>query len=207
MSGGKTLIGGTAYTIAGGRTLVGGTAYSIAQGKVMKGGTVYTIDMPHENLVPTAVANDGTTIFNGVGYMDDMYLSYGGGGPYPYHCYYDTSGKCFATGWIFMPAGTKTLYLKGATWDTSNSMCRMFVNNTSYLGTSSLSYDMRATATSGYQSLAYYNVTLTTIDTNYYRFDGGSTWTSAITNVDRWIAFSMVGSGANFQVTFNQPIR
>lgn len=42
-SGGKTLIGGTAYSIAGGRVLIGGTAYSIDKGKTMVGGTVYEI--------------------------------------------------------------------------------------------------------------------------------------------------------------------
>lgn len=43
MAGGKTLIGGTAYTIKGGKTLVGGTAYSIKKGKTLIGGTAKTI--------------------------------------------------------------------------------------------------------------------------------------------------------------------
>lgn len=209
MSGGKTLIGGTAYTIAGGRTLVDGSAYSIAQGKVMKGGTVYTIDMPHENLVSTSVATDGTTIFNGVGYMDGMYLvPNGSGSMVPYHCHTDSTGKCFTTGWIYMPVGTKTIYFKGANWDTTNNMCRIAIYSTTNLGTAAISYDINATASSGANNdIAKYG-TLTTLDTNYYKFVGNAaTWDAYVMNKDRWIAFSLVGSGANFHVTFNQPIR
>lgn len=40
---GKTLIGGTAYTIKGGKTKIGGTAYTIKKGKTLIGGTAYTI--------------------------------------------------------------------------------------------------------------------------------------------------------------------
>ena len=40
---GKTLIGGTAYTITGGKALVGGTAYGISKGKTLVGGTAYNI--------------------------------------------------------------------------------------------------------------------------------------------------------------------
>lgn len=45
MSAGKTLIGGTAYTIKSGKTLVGGTAYTIKKGKTLIGGTNYSISL------------------------------------------------------------------------------------------------------------------------------------------------------------------
>lgn len=41
---GKTLIGGTAYTITGGKTKIDGTAYSIKKGKTKIGGTAYDIN-------------------------------------------------------------------------------------------------------------------------------------------------------------------
>lgn len=54
---GKTLIGGTAYSIKGGKTLVGGTAYSIKGGKTLIGGTTKTItfkDMTLKGLLQNA---------------------------------------------------------------------------------------------------------------------------------------------------------
>ena len=43
MAGGKTLIGGTTYSIKGGKTLIDGTAYSIKGGKTLIGGTTYAV--------------------------------------------------------------------------------------------------------------------------------------------------------------------
>lgn len=48
---GKTLIGGTAYTVIGGKTLVGGTAYSISKGKTLVGGTGYDITFTAPTIV------------------------------------------------------------------------------------------------------------------------------------------------------------
>lgn len=42
---GKTLIGGTVYTVKGGKTLTGGTAYTIGGGKTLVNGTAYSIKM------------------------------------------------------------------------------------------------------------------------------------------------------------------
>ncbi len=42
---GKTLIGGTAYTITGGKTMIGGTVRSLKSGKTLIGGTAYDVKL------------------------------------------------------------------------------------------------------------------------------------------------------------------
>lgn len=190
----KTLIGGTSYTIRGGKTLINGTSYSIARGKVMKSGTVYTIDMPQTNLVSTSVATDGKTVFNGTGYMNGTYAS----APH-----YGTDAACVTTGWIWLPADTKTIFIKGATWNTSNSHCRVLVISDANLGTSSLAQSIKATETSGNGWIGNWG-TFTTLGTNYYKWDLNDNGTTYLGN--RWYCVSLVGTGTNLVITHDQPI-
>ena len=57
---GKSLIGGTAYTISGGKTLVDGTVYGIAGGKTMLDGTAYEIGIVAKiNVTITSAGSKG----------------------------------------------------------------------------------------------------------------------------------------------------
>lgn len=74
MAGGKTLIGGTAYSIKGGKTLIGGTAYSIKKGKTLIGGTAKTIQFKSYSIAQEgtygftkgSVANPDSALYDGV---------------------------------------------------------------------------------------------------------------------------------------------
>lgn len=50
---GKTLIGGTAYTISGGKACISGASHDISQGKTMIGGTVYNINFKKSTKIST----------------------------------------------------------------------------------------------------------------------------------------------------------
>lgn len=59
--GGKTLIGGTAYSIRKGKTLIGGTGYTIAKGKTLIGGTAHTVVLSPLDFVRVGTPGDNWT--------------------------------------------------------------------------------------------------------------------------------------------------
>ena len=67
----KTLISGTACSVAGGRDLIAGTGYAKKQGKTLIDGTVYKIGFRHSCIIKiTAVSGNGsaTVTINGIKY-------------------------------------------------------------------------------------------------------------------------------------------
>lgn len=137
----------------------------------------------YTNLVPTAVSTDGSTVFNGTGYMNGQYASA------PHHY---TDAECVTTGFIWLDSNVKAIYVKGAKWDTTKDHCR--IHFYSILGDQSgLGYDTKAT------NLTYF--TLETLGENYYKF--------TITNndiKDHWYCMSLVGTGENLIITHDEPI-
>lgn len=138
----------------------------------------------YTNLVPTSVAVDGSTVFNSTGYMDGTYAS----APH-----YNTDAACVTTGFIRLGKDVNAIYVKGATWDTSNSHSRVHVYGT--LGSQSgLSFELKA-STSGI-------FTVETLGTDYYKFTPDR---STLVN-EYWYCMSLVGSGENLIITHDEPI-
>lgn len=142
----------------------------------------------YTNLVPTAVATDGVTVFNGTGYMNGTYAS---------TPHYGTDASCVTTGFIKLVNGVEAIYVKGATWDTSNSHSRVHIYTT--LGSSSGLWNEFKAATTG-------TFTVETLGENYYKFTLGSALLSAIASADRWYCISLVGTGENLIITHDEPI-
>lgn len=171
----------------------------------------------YTNLVPTALDFDLEGVFNGCGYRDGHYVSTSA----PYYSAttdgsvvtglipYDIYGG--VNGYNFQPA---TIYIKGITFDSSNSHNRMgmFVtegeNSTGGTGTKFIYATVNAANLSTF-------FTVDTLGDKYYKLmpiiveETGrnklaSTWISTI-NVSH-IAISGNGSGENLIVTFDEPI-
>lgn len=161
----------------------------------------------YTNLVPTALAFDGSgSVFDSVGYMNGVYLSTASP-------YYNTDASTVTVGlipWhnhaldptshVFTPP---TIYVKGATIDTSNSHVRMGY------GQGAKKYPI-STVNASRWSEAFNVVTL---GDQYYKLeplfdDSGQnqafaawSWTYA-----EYIAFSFAGTGENLIITLDEPI-
>ena len=138
----------------------------------------------YTNLVPTAVATDGITVFNGTGYMNGQYASA------PHHY---TDAACVTTGFIRLGTDVRAIYVKGAEWTASNSHCRVHLYAT--LGTQSgLSHKFEGATTGVF--------TVETLGTNYYKF----TPSRASLVAEYWYCISLVGTGENLIITHDEPI-
>lgn len=68
-SGGRTVAGGTVYSIQEGRTVSGGTVYAVKEGRTIAGGTVYSIVMGEKTY---------TVTITGSGQKSSCYVTIGG---------------------------------------------------------------------------------------------------------------------------------
>lgn len=138
----------------------------------------------YTNLVPTAVATDGITVFNGTGYMNGQYASA------PHHY---TDAACVTTGFIRLGTDVRAIYVKGAEWTASNKHCRVHLYST--LGTQSgLSHKFEGATTGIF--------TVETLGTNYYKFTPSRVSLVA----EYWYCMSLVGTGENLIITHDEPI-
>ena len=171
----------------------------------------------YTNLVPTALDFDLEGVFNGCGYRDGHYVSTSA----PY--YSATTDGSVVTGLIpydiyggvngygFQPA---TIYIKGITFDASNSHNRLGVFVTEgEIGTGGTSAKFIYATVNAANLSTYFSVE--TLGDKYYKLTPlmvaetgrnklASTWISTI-NVSH-IAISGNGSGENLIVTFDEPI-
>ena len=155
----------------------------------------YTVKAPsggYDNLVPKSTTKDGSAIY-GVDYNEDgtpdgykngAYCSDAGGD--------GTDAACVAIG--FVPYNKETIYIKGATLDTSKSHVRFY----------SYYYDKSTGISKAGTGIADY-FTIETLDTDYYKL------TPTQTNIDgvgitAYYRFSLIGTGENLIITHNQPI-
>lgn len=176
-------MGGSTVAVTGGTInidAVTGDIVITAVAEEMSTGGDYT------NLVLTAVAVDGSTIFNGKGYKDGTYAS----APHT-----GTDSACVTTGFIRLTNDVEAIYVKGAQWiATSNNHCRLHVYST--LGSASgLAQDYRYATTGG-------AFTVKELGTNYYKFIPTR---SSLPN-EYWYCISLVGTGENLIITHNEPI-
>lgn len=158
----------------------------------------------YTNLVPTALDFDLDGVFNEIGYMNGYYLS-------TTSPYYNVDSSIVVTGCIPYVntdasgayAVPPTIYVKGATIDTSNSHCRWgYVKD----GTSG---GIVGTRNASVWSEVF---SVTELGTNYYMIeplfdDAGrnllwQSWSIACSH----IAFSFVGTGENLVITLDEPI-
>ena len=68
-SGGRTVSGGTVYSMQEGRTVSGGTVYAVKEGRTIAGGTVYSIVMGEKTY---------TVTITGTGNRGNCYVTIGG---------------------------------------------------------------------------------------------------------------------------------
>ena len=171
----------------------------------------------YTNLVPTALDFDLEGVFNGCGYRDGHYVSTSAPdysattdgsvvtGLIPYDIYGGVNG------YGFQPA---TIYIKGITFDASNSHNRLGVFVTEgEIGTGGTSAKFIYATVNAANLSTYFSVE--TLGDKYYKLTPlmvaetgrnklASTWISTI-NVSH-IAISGNGSGENLIVTFDEPI-
>lgn len=171
----------------------------------------------YTNLVTTALDYDLDGVFNGCGYKDGHYVSTSA----PYYSAttdgsvvtglipYDIYGG--VNGYDFQPA---TIYIKGITFDSSNSHNRMGVFVTNGQNTNGETAEKFIYSTVNAASLSAY-FTIETLGNQYYKLTPimveetnrnklASVWISAI-NVSH-IVFSGNGDGADLIITFDEPI-
>lgn len=60
-SGGRTVSGGTVYSMQEGRTVSGGTVYAVKEGRTIAGGTVYSIVMGEKTYTVTITGRGSNT--------------------------------------------------------------------------------------------------------------------------------------------------
>ena len=171
----------------------------------------------YTNLVPTALDFDLEGVFNGCGYREGHYVSTSAPdysattdgsvvtGLIPYDIYGGVNG------YGFQPA---TIYIKGITFDASNSHNRLGVFVTEgEIGTGGTSAKFIYATVNAANLSTYFSVE--TLGDKYYKLTPlmvaetgrnklASTWISTI-NVSH-IAISGNGSGENLIVTFDEPI-
>lgn len=160
------------------------------------------ISPSYTNQVTAAQDFGSEDILNAVGYMDGYYASTSSP-------YYGSDSACVLTGWIPHACSKSvtppTLYIQGAAIDTSNNHCR-------------IQFSLDKTTINGCQSSTIANYyTIEELDTEYYRLtpvirdeDGYSQiaydfWKSSDPS-DGYIRFSLIGTGANLVITFDEEI-
>lgn len=187
-------MGGTNVT----SSVVSGSKITISNvtGNIVITATATEIVMPDEpivNLVPTAIADSSGAIYNApYGYKNGYYLSSGTINSF------STDADCVATGSIYIDADVEAIYVKGATWDTTNSHVR-FLAGAAVGGISYLTY-ANGTGANPIGTL----LTLETLGDNYYKFTLTADGKANLRG--KYYRFSLKGTGANLIITHDQPI-
>lgn len=156
-------------------------------------------DPAYTNLVPTAQSFTDAEVLNETGYMDGYYAS--ASSPY-----YGADGACVLTGWIPNHHFSKTqlpptLYIKGAAIDSTNSHCRIqYSGDKTNIG-----------AAQGANIPVYY--TVEELGEQYYRLtpalrENGESQLGYVydNTVSGFVRFSLLGTGENLIITFDEPI-
>lgn len=144
------------------------------------------------NLVLSAESYDSTAVYNGgLGYKNGIYCSenevanLSGAG---------SEAACVATGWIPFSYNTNnSIYIKGATLDTSKGRVRVYCYSNKGAVNSSVGYASGATINNFY--------TVEVLGDKYYKLTPKSN-----NNVVTYLRLSLIGTGENLIVTINEPI-
>lgn len=156
----------------------------------------------YTNLVPTATVVNRTTVYNSKGYKDGYRIS-------------SAIGESAKSGYVitgvmpYMEDGNgkrKTIYIKGATLDTTDSNCRWSGLPYQINATASNCIQLNGNASAAANQFGTY-FTIETLGTNYYKL------TPIESKFDAWtgspigrMMMSLKGSGANLIVTTDEPI-
>lgn len=182
-------------TVTMGGTNITSTAYDSSTGVVsiasVTGAVTITatatIHTSYTNLVPTAVDSNG----NVVGYKDGYYVS--GSGKVGD---FSASSGFTATGGMALPSGWQHIYVKGVPMLSGDSHERYYFGKA----------DKTVPSNGGYINATNYasaNMTIETLDTNYYRISSTNSGTLACV----YVAMSFkASSGADLIVTVDEPI-
>ena len=154
----------------------------------------------YTNLLFVAQSFDSEAVLNETGYMDGYYAS--SSSPY-----YGSDGACVLTGWIPGHHFSKsklppTLYIKGARVDTANSHCRIqYSGDKANIG-----------GAQGSNIPTYYQVE--ELGDLYYRLtpamrDDGNSQLGHVygDTVSGYVRFSLLGTGENLIITFDEEIQ
>lgn len=170
--------------IGTGENLVITVNQEIVEGSL--GGDESETPSSYTNLVGLSVDTDLTTVFNGTGYMNGAYAS---------NAHYGSDESCVVTGFIRLPSNVKSIYVKGATWDTTNSHCRVHFFRTPG-DTTTLNYKVHANEATD-------TLTIETLGDSYYKF---TITKEEIQVAEVWYCMSLVGTGENLIITHDEPI-
>lgn len=152
-----------------------------------EGGTVSAA--AYTNMIPTSEAIDSTDVYNGIGYQNGCYASSAS----PYEA---ADSACVLTGLIAYDGSygaqeLPSIYVQGATIDTSNSHVRLQVwkSDKTYINGVSLTT----------------NVTIETLADSYYRLTFADTIRDTY-GAFGYIRLSLLGTGDSLIVTVGEPI-
>lgn len=153
----------------------------------------------YTNLVPTSQDFDSTAVLNGTGYMDGYYAS--SSSPY-----YGADTDCVITGWIPNHNFTKTnvpptLYIKGAGIDSTNSHCRIQYSSDKQNIGGAQGSNIPVYYTVEELGDLYYRLTPVMRDDGYSQL--GHTYGDTVSG---YVRFSLLGTGENLIVTFDEEI-
>ena len=123
------------------------------------------------------------------GYQNGVYVS-GTASP--------EDANCVATGAILLPDGVDTIYVNGATWDTTNAHVRFYAGDLSSLN----SYAVKADGSGNHQMASFFDVEQ--LGENYYKWT--LTGEGKAYLAGRYYRVSLVGTGENLIITHDQPI-
>ena len=151
------------------------------------------------NLVTTAKAADGS-IYNGVGYKDDTYISSGGA----YSA--DTTAGCTATGFIPYKSGD-VIYIRGCELKSGGRSRLYFQESVSSASAVALfaSSGLTETAWSVSNANGTFTFQVEKLADKYYKLTPDSAMNS-IVDADDVYRLSLYGKGEDLIVTHNEPI-
>lgn len=162
--------------------------YEDAEGEQVEIGTV-KIGTTYTNMITKAEALDSTALYNGSGYKNGYYAS----SATPYE---NTDTNCVLTGLIpyngsYGATELPSIYIKGATLDTSQSHVRMQVwkEDKTYINGVTLGT----------------NVTIEILADNYYKLTPASDIRNTY-GAFGYIRMSLLGTGDNLIITVGEPI-
>lgn len=154
--------------------------------------TVEAVQVEITNLVPTSLdPSTGTSVFNAnitPGYKNGTYISGANS---------NTDSKCVSTGAILLGNDVQAIYIKGATWDTSNGHARFYAGSIGSIN----SYAIKADGSSEPLSKFF---TSETLGENYYKWTLNTAGKNYLRG--RYYRISLVGTGENLIITHDQPI-
>ena len=159
----------------------------------------YPLIEPNNEIPDHSYTKDKSDIYNnGLGYKNNTYISYSGD---------KTSNGYVATGYIPLNnlAELNFIYIRGVTINSSSGCLWTVHNGTNNMGTSYSSQDPNNTSGS-FAPYALFS-SIETLGRQYYKLTINHTFTNNyLSDLNRHIRFSFMGTGEHLWISFNNPI-